>query len=283
MDKRALYINQPGGLGDILFLQGLVGMIWKDLTTPPLYEKFDCIIWGIAEQYYDIVTNYWSERRMKLPVSFHIVPDAYLSSRRNLPQKPAEVINQSNAINGIALNFICADRFFPSANVMESKVMLVESLGLEVPNSWDWRDGWFLPMTPFDHFRVDNLLSIIEQDQQVSVEDIKSGKIILANGYFGTPPDQKKANRVIPEESIFPIVEMKLYEGTNLWDWLPLIQTALEIRTVETSLCYLIDKFSTTDNIFQYEKREDHAPQNYFKYASGVYKNPNWKYEGRDF
>jgi hypothetical protein len=63
-----------------------------------------------------------------------------------------------------------------------------------------------------------------------------------------------------------------------LFDWIEAIENASEIHTVETSLCYLVDKYAKTDKLYMYEKRRSEDPPTYYRLTNLVYRNPNWKF-----
>ena len=67
--------------------------------------------------------------------------------------------------------------------------------------------------------------------------------------------------------------------GFHIFDWIMALENAKEIHTVETSLCYLIDKYCLTNDIHMYEKRTSSQPNTYYNNVNLVYRNPNWIYE----
>jgi hypothetical protein len=67
--------------------------------------------------------------------------------------------------------------------------------------------------------------------------------------------------------------------GFRLFDWISALENASEIHTVETSLCYLIDKFCNDVKIYMYEKRLVNEEKNFFNNVVSVYKNYGWVYE----
>jgi hypothetical protein len=67
---------------------------------------------------------------------------------------------------------------------------------------------------------------------------------------------------------------MQLIEGFNLFDWCQVIENAAEIHTVETSICYLIEKMNTTKKLFMYARGKK---PDWFD-IDGIFQKP-WVYE----
>jgi hypothetical protein len=74
-------------------------------------------------------------------------------------------------------------------------------------------------------------------------------------------------------------IEEDKKNGFNLFDWVGAIELASEIHTVETSFCYLVDKYARTDVLHMYEKRTEKESNTYYANVNLVYRNPNWIYE----
>ncbi len=63
----------------------------------------------------------------------------------------------------------------------------------------------------------------------------------LYNRQYGTPPNTAIYNKIpMPTDSIY--VEMKYYDGINIFDWCKVIEKAKEIYTIDTSILFIIDK-----------------------------------------
>jgi hypothetical protein len=97
-------------------------------------------------------------------------------------------------------------------------------------------------------------------------------KFILANHYFASLPATLQAPFMVSGNA--RIVEMHPIFWTNLFDWCGVIERAAEIHTVETSICYLIEKLQTTSNLFLYAR--NCAPD--WTYVNGIYSKP-WNYQ----
>lgn len=269
-------INCPAGLGDILFCQRVFLELWER------YPEIEQWVWPVSEVYGDIV-EYWNASTVEKGLMFSVISQEQAKTNYDLAWNSTKVAVTQGP--DLWFHIISADRRNPdsSRNLMFPKW---DEWGIS--REEDWRDSWFLPEMTFEHDRVKNLMKVISNDQNISVDLLRSGNFILVNGLFGTPPGHKKAYRVqekaiLNSNTDFRVIEMMFYDDTNLWDWIPVIRAAGEIHTVETSVCYLVDKFATSNKLYQYEKREDDAPRNYFRFAEGVYRNTKWRYEGVNF
>ena len=54
--------------------------------------------------------------------------------------------------------------------------------------------------------------------------------------------------------SEIPIVESKMIDGFNVFDWVPIILDAKEVHTADTGICYLVEKYFTGQGLFMYER-----------------------------
>jgi hypothetical protein len=79
---------------------------------------------------------------------------------------------------------------------------------------------------------------------------------------------------LFPSEEPIRVVEMRMIEGFNLFDWCMVLEKALAIYTVETSICYLIEKLNVTGRLFMYARNKN---PDWF-YIEGIFQKP-WVYE----
>jgi len=102
--------------------------------------------------------------------------------------------------------------------------------------------------------------------------DIKEGeKFNLINYNFASPPNVEKID--IKIKNNHRDIYMNFLGFDNIFDWCGIIEKAEEIHTVNTSICYMIEKLKTTDKLFMYQRK-------YMKnwdYIDGIYKRP-WSY-----
>ena len=100
------------------------------------------------------------------------------------------------------------------------------------------------------------------------------------NQFFGTQSKARKFDLNVNKN--IKIHTMSIEEDKknqfHIFDWIGALQNALEIHTVETSLCYLIDKYCE-NKLHMYEKRTQEESNTYYRNVALVYRNPNWIYE----
>ena len=70
---------------------------------------------------------------------------------------------------------------------------------------------------------------------------------------------------------------MDFLEDTHIFDWLRVAENAIEIHTMETSLCYLLEKINLT-NVFVYSKyTANNNKKDDFGYIKSNYSS-DWTY-----
>jgi hypothetical protein len=122
----------------------------------------------------------------------------------------------------------------------------------------------------------------IKRDKEKEQELIKKydliGEYVLVNRLFGSNPIERdikiETNKKVHVMSYKDSVD----NGFSIFDWIGAIENASEIHTVETSFCYLVDKYAKTENLNMYEKRLTNQQNDYYKNVGLVYKNSNWTY-----
>lgn len=102
---------------------------------------------------------------------------------------------------------------------------------------------------------------------------------ILVNKHFGTPPMSSAINERISPVSHLPQINLDISLGRP-FDWIGVIESAKEIHTVETSLCYFIHAINRLDNVFVYPRwmSNDENWVN-FKYCRDYFKK-EWVFYG---
>lgn len=73
------------------------------------------------------------------------------------------------------------------------------------------------------------------------------------NPCFGTPPNYVTLPNIIPNNE-YKNVYMKMIEGFTIFDWIGVVEKATEIHTVETSLYYILEKLGIEENVYIYSK-----------------------------
>jgi hypothetical protein len=233
-------IYQPLGLGDIFWLQPIV----------------DFLIKNDYEVYYPVNDLYYNEvsKRIQKKNLIWTKEDDYFPLKEHYGK-----ITTHQSIDGLYLPFGFADRYFQNAPIMATKYYFIN-----FPIS-DWRKS------------VD-----IKRDKEKEQELIKKydliGEYVLVNRFFGSNPIERdikiETNKKVHVMSYKDSVD----NGFSIFDWIGAIENASEIHTVETSFCYLVDKYAKTENLNMYEKRLTNQQNDYYRNVGLVYKNSNWKY-----
>ena len=75
-----------------------------------------------------------------------------------------------------------------------------------------------------------------------------SSKYSLYNRQYGTPPGTVISDKIkLPTQNDF--IEMKYYTDINLLDWCKVIENAIEIFTIDTSILFIIDFLFKNKNL----------------------------------
>jgi hypothetical protein len=240
MTKTCL-IYQPLGLGDIIWLLPIVDTIIKSGYK---------VYYPVGDVYYDMVSEYIEKENL-----------FWVKESDDFPLKDYygsfNVIDKEDILY-LPLRF--ADRYIPNCSVMISKYYF-----LSIPIG-DWRKSFELKRN-YDREMV--LMKKYNLDDDY----------ILVNKSFGT----EYQNRELVIESDKKVHYMDIEEdkknGFHLFDWIGALENAGEIHTVETSLCFLIDKYCLNNKIHMYEKRKESEENTYYKNINLLFRNPNWVYE----
>jgi len=234
-------IYQPVGLGDILWIQKIVDVIISD--------GYD-VYFPVEDVYFDMVSSsikkknlHWKKPSEDFPLKqYYGNPSVY----------------QSDTEFYLPISF--ADRYSPTCPVMISKYYF-----LNIPIS-DYRK----------HFDIQRKY---EREFRLLEKYNLKNEFILVNQSFGTNPKLRKFNISTNKKIHFMNIEEDKNNGFNLFDWIGAIEIASEIHTVETSFCYLVDKYAKTDALHMYEKRTEQDSNTYYNNICLVYRNSNWIYE----
>ena len=234
-------IYQPVGLGDIIWIQKIIDILINDSYK---------VYFPVEDLYYDMVSSgikkknlYWKRTSEDFPLK------KYFGSP-NVHQTQEELY--------LPISF--SDRYFPSCSVMISKYYF-----LDIPIS-DYRKHFDIER---NHERESRLI------ETYGLYD----DFILVNNSFGTNPKQREFSFSSDKKIHIMNINDDKENGFNLFDWIGAIENASAIHTVETSFCYLVDKYSRTEDLHMYEKRLSSEPNTYYGNIGLVYRNPNWTYE----
>jgi len=240
MNKTCL-IYQPLGLGDIFWVQQIIDTIITDGYL---------VYYPVGEVYYEIVSKYITKKNL-----------VWVRETDDFPLKEHYgQINVHQNSNELYLPLSYADKYIPNSSVMASKYYF-----LSIPIG-DYRK----------HFKINRNY---ERENKLIQEYGLFDDYILVNNSFGT--EAQKRDMVIQSnlKVHYMDIEQDRNNGFNIFDWIMALENAQEIHTVETSLCYLIDKYCLNNKIHMYEKRTSSQPNTYYNNVNLVYRNSNWVYE----
>lgn len=234
-------IYQPLGLGDIFWVQQIVDTFIKDGYV---------VYYPVGDIYYDIVSSYIKKKNL-----------IWVREEENFPLKQYYgQVNFHQTETELYVPLSHADRYIPNCSVMISKYYF-----LSIPIG-DYRKHFKIER---NYGRENNLI------QKYGLVD----DYILVNNSFGT----ESQDRDIKIENDTKVHYMNIQEdrknGFHIFDWIMALENAKQIHTVETSLCYLIDKYCLNNQIHMYEKRTSSQSNTYYNNVNLVYRNPNWIYE----
>jgi hypothetical protein len=241
MDKVCL-IRQPAGLGDIFFLQKAISEIYN--------SGFEKIIWPLKDNFL-YLTQY-----IRTPYI------DFFSEEEDFPYKDV-YLNEYNIINQnhfLYIPFQYADRYI-GGSVMEAKYKFINSDFNEWVNHFTFKRD-----IARENILYYNILKLNDDEEYV-----------LVNKNFGSPPDFLTIkNMQLPTDC--KLVEMDFYGLDNIFDWCKVIENARNIHTVETSICYFIEKLDCKATEIHLYSRNREADFNYIK---NIFTKNYKYYEGR--
>jgi len=246
-------INQPVGLGDIIYCQPIA-----DWFIQQGYEVY----WPVKNVYLEQVRTYmpkdhlhWVAESDNFPLKEYYEQD--------YPDKVATPDMQQ-----YYLPLTHSYRHHPSCSVMMSKYYFAS-----VPLV-DWREHLIIQRNK-------------EREQRLIDTYHLTGNFIIVNDLYGTWPDSKHAWmnwKKYEDLDRFdaPLVhqmdpQVDHAHGFTLFDWIGAFQKAQSIHTVNTSVSYLVDAFSHRP-MYMYERKTDPQLTYYFN-TSHVARNPKWTFD----
>lgn len=203
--SKTCLIRQPAGIGDIFFTQK-IAKNFKDKG----YE----ILWPVVKDFYWI-KDYIDGINFVLEEDNFILKDVYSDIKNN------KIIESKNYI------------FVPlHGNYANDKSIMVskyKSVNIEYD---DWVDYLYIKRNR-------------EKENKLfyDILNIKNGEeYIFVNDSYASPPNILYKTIKYPIDK--RIIKLKFIDGFTLIDWLKVLENAIEIYTVETSLNYLIEKYN---------------------------------------
>jgi hypothetical protein len=242
MNKIALF-NQPAGIGDIFFLQK---------AARHLMSCGHDVIWPIIPQF--------------MYIKQYIKDIHFVNENEDFPHKEIYKTSES-IIQPNFLYFAFDGCHIPlGVELMKAKYYLMRKMGFDISQD-DWKDYLFFER---NHEREEACRRILGLDGDQ--------KFIFVNNMFGSPPDIMMRDMEL-STNLKVIIHRPEHIGMfNVFDFCWILENAEEIHTVETSMCYLIEKLNTKGKLNMYS-RKIHGRQQHsdFSYVGGVY-NKDWKY-----
>lgn len=238
-------IYQPCGIGDIIWIQPIVDRL--------INEGYN-VIYPVIDLYYEMVNTQikksnltWVKESDDFPLKeFYGKPELH------------------NTGQNLYLPISFADRYIPRCSIMISKYYFTNT-----------------PITNW-HKNIDILRNRQRESKVYDIYNIdKTKPYSIINMAYGTPPNHVTRNININLQTNQKVVmscELDQRNDIRLFDWLDVIENAYEIHTVETSICFLADKYAKTDKLFMYERIRDGSPPLFYGLTNKLYRNGNWTY-----
>ena len=210
-------INQPEGLGDILFCQKIAH---RALT------EFGCekVIWNVSP-IYSYLKDYLIHENVFFEPSSHQVSHS------------EEIINNDELLY---IPLLTSDR---KSNYPDNRAHgHIKYKFFFDTNFLDWKNYFEIKRNLERENELINRLGININEPYNFI-----------NPCYGTPPNFRKNDKISPKND-YPNISLEIIPDVHIFDWLTIIENAKEIHTMETSLYYLIEKLSIEDNVFIYSK-----------------------------
>ena len=223
-------INQGAGLGDIL---------WEQKIAHHYNSIGYKVIWPVVEEYEaigDYIKSDWCE-------FVRLEKDDY--PFKNIWDKSDIPVNWPGGHIYLPLSRI--NSHWNSQPVMLSKYSILNM-------DWhDWKD--YINYVP----------NITKTEQLKKLIGVPNKDYAIVNNMFGSPG--AGILRVhMNVTSKLPIVNVKMVEGFNILDWIPIILEAREVHTVDTGFCFLVEKYSENQRLCMYERQAE-----IFYHISGIF------------
>ena len=244
MDTKNCLIRQPAGWGDIIFCQKIAAK---------LIEQGYHVHWPVVDFYYDTVNKYMKKDGITFCRETDEFPfkDAY-----NAGIMPPSRDHEENLY--IPLQY--ADKLMKSEIPFDVLSIKYKIINLDY---FDWTD-----YVAFDRD--------LERENRLFYEHFglkDDSKYVIVNRWFGTTVDGYRKDMNIPED--MQVIEMEPLGFDNIFDWCKLFENATEIHTVDTAICYIMEKLNLKADSMHWYTRN--LPQYGYAYCENIYKN-NWNY-----
>lgn len=213
MSKKMCLINQPAGLGDILFC----------LKIAYHYHNLGyTICWPTIDAYHETLKKY-----IDCPFDFVIKMSDGIVNGQQLMAFP----DNKHAIfsNDYVYLPLDACHMYIGGRIMEAKYRMAQ-----IPSYKDWKDFFNIKR---DRVKEEELFQKfnLKEDEEYA----------LVNNWYGSPPGSLKMYADLKNINIKK-VEVDYLEGYSIFDWSKIIEHATEICITDSSMALLVEKLKPT-------------------------------------
>lgn len=234
-------INQPAGLGDILFCQKIAHVALQEFGC-------DKVVWPVSEVY-----NYLHE--------YISQPNVFFEPKTQETNLGKSIINTEELLY---IPLVSSD-IVTSHTDMRAHGHIKYKFFFNT-DYHDWKNYFSL------NRNLERESKLIEF---LKLEDNEPFNLINRN--FGTPPNFKTNDHINPLNGLKNIY-MDIVPGFNIFDWIRVIEKAKEIHTMETSLYYILEKLGIEENVYIYSKyTSQYGQKDDYEYMKS-HCSKNWNY-----
>ena len=240
-----LTVNQPAGLGDLIFIQ-------------PILEQYVSrgfkIILPVIDHYYLMAKKYLPRTGVEY---VHIDEDYPFKSEFDNPNLLRDGSN-------FYLPLRHSDRYFKNCPLMISKYVFTQTPIV------DYRD--YIPRVR-DFNRELKLMALMNPENE---------NFCLVNNIFGTPPNsvEREINLDSTEGKIIRIdYRDPIQSEFHPFDWIGLIQACSSLHFVQTSFSFIADIYARNETrLHLYDRVSTGGQALYFRNIEFVQRHPSWTY-----
>ena len=214
-------INQPSGLGDILFCQ--------KIGKHHLDSGYD-VNWVIDNRYFDCVCEHLGGSGIN-----YINKDSDDYPFKTLVDQDCMLPVCWGDRGSMYLPLVYSDRTFTPRSWMISKY---ETSGVDFA---DWKDYIHINRNTEREIRLAEHLKLPDN-------------FVLCNNTYGPPGEHK--SRGLEIESDLPRVNVQMIDGYTPFDWMGIIERAEEFHTVDTSFCYMAETLNCDTRFTMHERHQ---------------------------
>jgi hypothetical protein len=240
-----IIVNQPAGLGDLIFVQPILARY--------ISAGFKIVL-PVIGHYLPMVKKYLP----RVNVSYVHIDDDY--PFKNQFENPN--ILKDGSYHYLPLTH--SQRHVPSCPLMISKYVFTQTPIV------DYRDS--LPRVR-DFSREIELMAVMNPE---------NSEFILVNNLFGTPPNSNQRDMILDSEGgkiIHIDYRDPLQSEFHPFDWIGLIMAARSLHFVQTSLSFIADMYARTETkLHLYDRVAIGNSPLYFRNIEFVQRNSAWIY-----